>query len=355
MSKNGIKILRNLGITGTTLVIIIAVIELFFRFGASLLPMNLQNILLTKYNSRPDGIYFHDPEWDIPILKPNFQQNMFYNGYRWIHRSNNFGIRDNHNFDTADIVLLGDSMVYGHGVNADETSSRYLKDITGKVVANLGVQADYPPKQYIRLKHLVLFLRPKIVLFFINGEQDKFDFANYRPTISYINRIIREQPPDYSLGINSTQYFRNYENFDISANDHIGAYLYSARPILMIINKLKRGYFHKKSSYRGEALNKDIISVITKKILHDANRLCKDNGAKFVVIIHHDKHSSEHQYSYNDVVRETCKELGIPFIDLKEFSPKNEYFLKKDGHYSKNGNKWVAETIDNYLRKYVLF
>jgi len=43
----------------------------------------------------------------------------------------------------VDIVLLGDSMVYGHGVYADGTSSHYLKNITGKVVANLGVQADY--------------------------------------------------------------------------------------------------------------------------------------------------------------------------------------------------------------------
>jgi len=316
--------------------------------------MNLQNILLTKYNLRPDGIYFRDPEWNLHIMKPNFQQNMFYNGYRWIHRSNNFGIRDNHNFDTADIVLLGDSMVYGHGVNADGTSSHYLKNITGKVVANLGVQADYPPKQYIRLKHLALFLRPKIVLFF-TGKQDEFDYTNSRPSISYINRIIREQPSDYSLGIRTTQYLRSYKKFDISANHRIGFYLYSARPILMMINKLKHDYFYNKSSHRGEALNKDIISVITKKILHDANRLCKDNGAKFIVIIHHDKLSSEHQYSYNDIVRETCKELGIPFIYLKKYSPKKEYFLKKDGHYSTNGNKWVAETIDNYLRKYVLY
>ncbi len=141
--------------------------ELFLRFATDLLPMNFQNIVLQKYNRRADGIYYWDHEWNMTIIKPNFQQEMFANGYRWHHQSNEIGIRDDRNIEKAEIVVLGDSFIYGNGVEKEDTFSHYLEEISGKTVANLGVQADYPPNQYIRLKLLVLLLQHYNVLSWI--------------------------------------------------------------------------------------------------------------------------------------------------------------------------------------------
>jgi hypothetical protein len=55
----------------------------------------------------------------------------------------------------------------------------------------------------------------------------------------------------------------------------------------------------------------------------------KINGVQFVVVIQYDKHSVSHRNSNNNIVSETCKELGITLIDLNKFLPKKEYFRKK--------------------------
>ena len=168
--------------------------EIYLRYRKDVLPLNLRNIILTKYNKRPDGIYYKDKRWNINIMKPNFKQEFFYNDYRWLHQSNEIGIRRSKNIEKADIIALGDSFIYGHGVPAENTLCNYLESISNKRVVNLGVQGDYPPSQYIRLKYLGLFLRPKIVLFFMNFPQDGSDFLMYRPKQEYISSIVLIPP-----------------------------------------------------------------------------------------------------------------------------------------------------------------
>ncbi len=107
-------------------------LEIGLRLGKNALPMNIRNMLLSKYNHRAERIYFKDYQWYINILKPDFRQTLYYNGYQWQHQTNLLGIRANLNFTQAEIVVLGDSFIYGHGVNLEETLAYQLETILGK-------------------------------------------------------------------------------------------------------------------------------------------------------------------------------------------------------------------------------
>ena len=116
-------------------VFLVLFIEAVGKFAVGILPTELKNLILTKYTFDPQGIYFRDSTYNMHKMKPNFvQPKMFYNNYRWYHQTNSLGIRDKKDMDAADIVLLGDSMIYGHGVNFEDTMGFNLEKISRLVV-----------------------------------------------------------------------------------------------------------------------------------------------------------------------------------------------------------------------------
>lgn len=332
-------------------VLVVLSLELILRLTISLWPREIRNLILSKYTYAADGIYFHDPRWNIHIMKPNFrQEKMFYNDHWWYHKINSIGIRDSRNIDKADIIVLGDSMIYGPGVNIENTLCYYLEKSSGLKVANLGVQGDYPPHQYIRLKHLGLFLKPKIVLFSIN-EQDEIDFLLNKPTEEYINKLISEAPPDYSRGIIASDYLDYYKERRFWWLQIIGSpYFYnffSLRGIkfLKILTKIRNIQIH--YEYQN-------IRNIMDKVLDGVKGLCESRGAKLIIVFHPSSKNFDYFYT---MCKELCTEKNIPFLDLnKEFS-KNQppYFLKNDGHYSPQGSKRASDCIYKYLKNQNLF
>ncbi len=52
------------------------------------------------------------------------------------------GFRNAVSRDRAEVSLLGDSMIYGQGVDIDETVGHYLESEMGKSVVNLARQGD---------------------------------------------------------------------------------------------------------------------------------------------------------------------------------------------------------------------
>lgn len=331
--------------------------EGILRFGKDFLPRDLQNILMSKYNRRPDGIYYKNEKWQVNIIKPNSRQEIVYNGHRWLQQSNEIGIRSNRNIEHADIVALGDSFVYGHGVQIEDTLCHHLETISKKRVANLGVQGDYPISEYIRLKNLALFLKPEIVLFFLNISQDCSDFLIFRPTLKYIDSIISLPPPDYSQGVLNSSFIRGYSSHKTRLIDYFSQWSFSAR----IAIELLRSYWADFQSRRNRnSTNKDDISIIhnsLKRILSSSLSLCKQNNARLVVIFQANSPSDKSKWDkflakcipgeadFKEMSKEICTGLGIPFIDLQNRSPRDRYFLPSDNHYSPEGNKWAARCI----------
>ena len=88
--------------------------------------------------------------------------------YDAIYTSNEVGARDS-SFtinSSNDVILIGDSFAEGYGVNLNNTSQKYIEDLTGLNVLNFGVSKNFSVVQYYRIytnfaknyKHEVIFL-----------------------------------------------------------------------------------------------------------------------------------------------------------------------------------------------------
>ena len=96
----------------------------------------------------------------------------------WQHQTDVLGFRNDPLHIPADVVLLGDSVVYGHGVNFEHTVGHLLERRTGLRVVNLGRQADCAYQQaYLLTTHLPVF-RPRVVVhvFTQNDIEDLYTF-----------------------------------------------------------------------------------------------------------------------------------------------------------------------------------
>jgi hypothetical protein len=337
------------------LVILLITFELVARLSMPFWPKQFKNIVLPKYNESLSGIYFYDYRWQLQILKPNFKGEMFYNNLTWSHQSNDFGFRSPWNILKADIVILGDSQVYGHGLNFEETIGFQLEKLTGLTVANLGAQGDYLPKEYVRLKHLGLFLKPKIVLLFSTGWQDLNDFRSSRPGQDYVNQLIDEKAPNYSKFNNILHYVSGFKDRRYNLVDRLTDYLLALKITNNILSLWQQMSKTSQSNTRmddGQNLSpaeERGLDDLAELILVDAKNLCETNGAQLIVMC---IPSIRHPDIYNEALKKVCYAHNIPFypIDFQESQYQQyTYYKERDGHFNRFGAAYVAGLINTYL------
>ena len=126
-----------------------------------LLKGRLANQVLSGYHSERDGIYVPDPYLGR-TLRPGIARPMYWNGHVWRHEANADGYRGPR-LDRADAVFLGDSMIYGHGVEAAQTVPARFEAVSGLASANLGQQGTCPVQALELLRRKGLKLRPRYV------------------------------------------------------------------------------------------------------------------------------------------------------------------------------------------------
>ena len=136
-------------------------VEGLLRFSPGILKGRLATFTFEGYHSERDGIYRPDPHLGR-ALRPGFQRWMYWNGHWWRHATNEDGYRGAQAAPGA-AVFLGDSMVYGHGVQADETVPARFAALTGKPAANLGQQGTCLVQGWMLLRERAATLRPRAV------------------------------------------------------------------------------------------------------------------------------------------------------------------------------------------------
>src|SRR5436190_13297312 len=129
-----------LALVAGSLLLVLLALEAVLRQWPTLLGQEFANGALSRYSPKADGIYYVDRRLGIHFMIPNYRTTMYYNGYVWEHRTDALGFRNDPLHVPADVVLLGDSVVYGHGVNFEHTLGHLLERRTGLRVANLGRQ-----------------------------------------------------------------------------------------------------------------------------------------------------------------------------------------------------------------------
>jgi hypothetical protein len=101
----------------------------------------------------------------------------------WIVATNDRrGYRNATELTQADIVLIGDSHVWGDYVSDDQTTSRVLQARLHRPVANLGVAGYGTAQELVVLKRDALPLRPRVVIWFFFEGNDLYndqEFENF--------------------------------------------------------------------------------------------------------------------------------------------------------------------------------
>ena len=172
------RILASLLVAVGALVGSVLAVELALRAHPTLLGQTFANGVLTRYTAREGGIYYRDPNLRMNFMIPGLRTAMHYNGYTWTHEADALGFRNRRVKIPAHVMLLGDSMIYGHGVEIDGTVGHFLEQILGRPVANLARQGDTAYQEaYLLSTHVGLY-RPRHVVYFY-FENDVGDLAAY--------------------------------------------------------------------------------------------------------------------------------------------------------------------------------
>jgi hypothetical protein len=179
-------------------------LEAVLAFLPGLLHGRVANYTFGRYHAERGGIYQLDP-YVGRTLRPDFRCRAYWNGYWWTHQTNADGYRGQR-LARADAVLLGDSMVYGHGVEEHDTVPAQLSRLSGLTVANLGqpgiglVQA----LALFRAKGLPLRPRRVFVCVHYNDAQDTLDayppssleaFVRRPDELPLVRPELRQPPP----------------------------------------------------------------------------------------------------------------------------------------------------------------
>jgi hypothetical protein len=137
-------------------------VELALRLRPGVLGGPIANVAYSGYHWHRGGIYSLDDHRG-PVIRPSVRRPMYWNGHWWQHTANEDGYRGPR-LEHADVVFLGDSMIYGHGVEDDQTVAAAFSRHTGQAAANLGQQGTCQLQSLLTWRARGLALRPRYVL-----------------------------------------------------------------------------------------------------------------------------------------------------------------------------------------------
>jgi hypothetical protein len=158
-------------LAAATVLALEAVLQLF----PAILSGRLANYTFNGYHAERGGIYRPDGRLGL-AMKPGFRRRMHWNGHWWTHETNEGGYRGPR-LAKADAVFLGDSMVYGHGLEADQTVPAQFARLSGATAANLGQPAICLIQSLMIFEDKGAALRPRQVFVCVhhNDAQDALD------------------------------------------------------------------------------------------------------------------------------------------------------------------------------------
>jgi lysophospholipase L1-like esterase len=292
------------------------------------------------------------------------------------------------------ILVLGDSVVWGYGVNDGETFSDFLESkFSNTDVINMGITGYGTGEEMMLLKYEGLRYHPDIVIlvfslvndvennlqadtflsfpvniFYLEGDKLKIKrfkvdavrrlgmwlrensyFMNFliKAPGKITEKIFKKENPEDSKGelrVNWVEQLNNKNldslKIDYSPDRHF-TYLEPDKEVPD--NKLKPT----SENYYGVEL--------TKKIILAMKRLVDDNKPRFLIVfspVTDQLKMSDYHYlhSLNRELTRFCKEQGIGAVDLlpifiKRGLTADDIYVDEDGHFSVNGHREVADIL----------
>jgi hypothetical protein len=317
--------------------------------------LNFANGILTKYSTQPGGIYYFDPIVKMNFMLPSYSAEMTYNGHWWHHQTDQYGFRNQGNHATADIVLLGDSQTYGHGLEFEQTIGAALERLTGRAVYNLGRQGDTSLQEAYLLTEHISRLQPRVVLYLFteNDIRDLYFYRTDEELEAFIAAPIDAITFPSPMNVEAALRLRNEENAPRSSLGGIArrfsylVRLYDSRQFI----RRQWAFSDRISDPKHAENNAESIGWrYTRHAISYMNRLAERRHATFVVVP-----TPAMNKRMISILEDIAAAEKIPFVDtsiLDRTAPANaEFFLRRDGHFSASGAEAMAVLIRAFLAR----
>ena len=349
-----------IAISLATCVVLLGALEASLRYFFDRLPGGLANYLAEGYTTEGSGIFRVDTGMKTLRMRPNYEREMYANGYRWHHKTDSMGFRNPSDRPSAYVVLLGDSMIYGHGVEEPSTVRHYLEDLVGEPVANLGVSGGYIHQEYQILKQFGLRLHPQYVLvFFLSND---ISDLTLHLTDAEMQRFLRLPVSDHS-----TPYFEVKPPSDRppSAGRRISAYLGEA-----YVTKAFEFVQHRIRTVRAEAAGASgdagrpvahvqedprmaLALQFHLRALSKIQDLADRHRFHFTNVFIYTGWMSEEPL-YETILKSYCEGQGIDFFSLREgfaaaMKAGERVFLERDAHFADSGARLAARLVYRHM------
>jgi hypothetical protein len=318
-----------------------AIMEVSLRTWPGLLGQDFVNGVRSKYRTGPGGIFYRDNRLGIHFMIPNYRTEMYYNNYVWTHETDALGFRNRAVSIPADVMLLGDSMIYGHGVEIDSTVGVLLENMTGLRVANLARQGDCAFQQTYLLTEYIGTFRPGHVIYFFfeNDISDLNQFLNDAAMRAFVARPLADirYPPrtDPAVALRereTTLRFWLVRLRDASYSLKAARWLLSRLGVAAVRAAPPTSYLDDPSSLGWQYTRKAIAYMHWLSARHDAE-------LAIVPIVPHHPH-------YREILSRIAAELGVTYLDTDAFtSADRSLWLPGDGHFSVLGAQRMAALV----------
>lgn len=316
-------------------------LELVLRAQPSLLGDVFANGVLSKYHTGPGGIYYRDPKLGIHFMIPNMKTQMYYNGYVWTHETDAYGFRNKQTAIPADIMLLGDSFIYGHGVEFEFTVGSFLEQLTGRSVVNLARQGDSSFQEAYLLTEYIGVFRPRVVfyIFSFNDISDLTVFLTRAEMQAFIDQPV--ESIRYPPRIDVTQ------ARSPSLIRRLGGASYVVKAYRWLKWRFGVGPALAGPAEEGPNDENSLEWRYTKKAIAYMQYVAAKHGAELVIAPISPFSRRDHE-----ILGTTAKAYGLPLLDTSSLTIADaSLWLPRDGHFSPAGARRMAELLADYARQ----
>lgn len=265
----------------------------------------------------PQGLFVEDNVTNYGLAS-NFVGRMWSGEYDVGISTNSLGLRDDE-VGNGDIVFLGDSFVFGWGVEHNESVSEVFQNLTGLDVVNVGVPGFGTSHELFQLLKLGLDASRVYLFFYANDYADSVRGLDKKEWVYDGYRIENELTWKKKL--------------KVWLYTHSRAYLFFGKRARMLMTGLVPLPVYNDSVIEPGTVEK----IVILQELFTFNLLLKD---RLIVVLVPTRDCDDYK-----TVREYMDYTGIKYVYPKEMCEHPEYFFKYDRHWNAAGHKYIAEYL----------
>ncbi|MCW5872756.1 MAG: hypothetical protein KIS61_36235 [Candidatus Eremiobacteraeota bacterium] len=319
-------------------------LELLLRLTAPYLGPRVSTELFRSYSIERCGIYLLDPLHSIQFMWPNRHTRCMVNGYAWSNDTDERGLRNPRDC-ASDILVFGDSFLYGHGVELADSAVDILRRKYGWKVYNMARQGDSIYQQYTLFRLYFDILKPRHLILcpFANDFQDIEQVRSPQEQLQPM-----EFKPDYVDEVRSAMH--SPEARTPRGNWFTTSYAYRLVAMLGRKDKADGGF----QPPANEAVREERFQrqgYFYALLFQDLVTRARAAGCT-VDVVYMD--TAENRDAYWSVEQERigkyfawlCARSRVPFYSTRELLQGHpEYLLPHDGHLSPLGNQAFAALV----------